>query len=378
MRHFLLVLSFLGPVVRASAQISGDTTVCPGYIYAYTASVPNAVSYDWNFPSGWYEASGLGTTQVTITCNNSAGNVCVSASDMNGIALGTFCIPTVFGGGGTGFDVEPANVQGCSAADVVITLVPNGTGGGCGPCGGLLHPNIDYAAYDNSNFPSANFLGFIDGSPITLYPPGVTIVVVQVDHTNGTDPAHAVVINGGCGGSGNNTSDVTVWQQMPPSFMQYPEAVCIGETVYITVTNAQPPGYGTWHDEGDLELIGGPNDNPLAAIVTGPNAHIGFLGVASNNCPMDDGGYGIQYCMATGMTSTTDAGLALIPRGDGRYMITNASADVVHQVRIFSLSGALLKSTGSTSVDLSGMASALYVLEARTAKGVVAHWKVAR
>ena len=128
--------------------------------------------------------------------------MCYRRPTVSGNVLGQQCLVTSFGGGGSGFDLVPSTWEGCGSADVIFTLVPNGTGGGCDACGGTPHPNVVYALYDNDYFPFAHYVGLVSGGPYTVVNPGASFTVFQVDITDGTEYPQAVVVGGGCGGSG--------------------------------------------------------------------------------------------------------------------------------------------------------------------------------
>ncbi|MEO8066140.1 MAG: hypothetical protein ABI599_00465 [Flavobacteriales bacterium] len=358
---------------QATAQIEGDTIVCAGNIYTYTANIPAATSYDWSFPSGWYEVSGLGSTSVTITCNTGAGDVCVTGYDDLNQPIGPFCIPTEFGGGGSGFDLQPANVSACEpfgfATEVTFSMIPNGTGGGCAPCGGTPHPNITNALYNNSFFPNAQFVSFLAGGPIFIQPPGGSYTVFLVDHTNGTDNANAVVISGGCGGSGNATASVTVNPIQYPIFSQSPPEACIGETVTVYVTNSNG---GSWSNAIDMDVLD--PFNPLVAIVTGPNATAQYSGLDFVGCPLEAAGHAITYCVMTSIATAQPEPL-LQRLGDHAYAVNGSAVSVV---KVLSLRGDQLLRANARLVDLGSFASGIYLLQADMADGTVMRWKVVR
>lgn len=154
--------------ISCNLQLAGDTVVCSGNNYTYTANIAGAVTYNWTFPTGWYGLVGQGTSTITATCNLNSGNVCVEGFDGSMNSLGTQCITTQFGGGGSaGWDVQPSFLGACPGSGVSVTpvLVPNGTGGGTCPSGcgnGSPQPNIIYGLYDNAS-PYQHFYGVVDG-----------------------------------------------------------------------------------------------------------------------------------------------------------------------------------------------------------------------
>lgn len=373
MKTALLVLcSTLAAITMG--QIQGDTVVCAGNTYTYTADIPSAVNYDWEFPNGWYEASGLGTSGVTVTCNLSSGDVCVTGVDDIGNAIGQYCIPTEFGGGGSGFDLQPANTSACEPfgfpTEVNFIMVPNGTGGGCEDCGGSPHPNIDQALYDNSDFSIAQFVAFLNGNPVLIQPPGGTYTVFTVDHTNGTDNASAVMISGGCGGSGNGTANVIVNAIQYPVFVQSPQEACFGETVTVYVTNSMG---GSWFNFTDMDVLS--DGNPLVAVVNGPNATAQYNGLDAVGCPLEDAGHAILYCTPTSLHEVASIPLALLSTGEHAYTIAGT---MVSDVKVLSLRGEVLMRGRAQHIDLTPYAPGVYVLQASTPDGTSAWWKVVR
>ncbi|MFA6483116.1 MAG: hypothetical protein WCW62_11095 [Bacteroidales bacterium] len=66
--------------------IAGLSNICQGQtgvVYSIS-TVTDATSYSWTVPAGASITSGLGTPSITVTFGNSAGNVCVSASNLCG------------------------------------------------------------------------------------------------------------------------------------------------------------------------------------------------------------------------------------------------------------------------------------------------------
>ncbi|MEO8149451.1 MAG: T9SS type A sorting domain-containing protein [Bacteroidia bacterium] len=281
------------PSFCSGNAITGDTILCAGYIYNYSASITGAVNYTWTFPSGWYDITGQGTSNVTATCNINDGNICVEGFDAGGNSLGTECIATTFGGGGaTGWDVQPQLAQGCLGTPFTFSIVPNGTGGGpgCPPgCGnGILHPNIHYCIYDNI-WPLGNFLGYADGT-WQLYFGGFggPVYVYLCDVTLGTSSGVAVKIDGGCGGGiVNNVAIVTPYPPTLPFIIQTPPSACVGDT--ISLNDATPltnPGWGFMGSTAGLTFLNGPYANPLIAVITSTGAQTDVTGIDFNGCPL--------------------------------------------------------------------------------------------
>lgn len=277
--------------ICAPTQLSGDSIVCAGYTYSYSANIPGAVSYQWSFPTGWYGITGQGTANVSATCNLNDGWVFVSGHDASGANVGAQQLQTYFGGGGfNGWDVQPPIAQGCTGLPFSVSVVPNGTGGGagCSPgCGnGTLHPNIAYAIYTNI-WPNGNFLGFADGGIMYYGGFGGQAYVYLVDVTNGLDPPQAIRIEGGCGsGIVNNTIIINPLMPIPPNVIQSPLPACIGDTIQLTeVTGVQNPGWGFMNGSHDIQLLSSQYSNPLIAVVTGNNPYTDLTAIDFNGCP---------------------------------------------------------------------------------------------
>src|SRR4030095_10003050 len=97
--------------------------------------------------------SGQSTSQITVSCNTNAGQVCAEGFDSLGISTGTQCMSTVLGsnGGGNWTLWPTGNNTICDDIQSVYitpTITYNGGGGcptGCGS--GISNPNIIWAIY---------------------------------------------------------------------------------------------------------------------------------------------------------------------------------------------------------------------------------------
>ncbi|MFP4096721.1 MAG: T9SS type A sorting domain-containing protein [Cyclobacteriaceae bacterium] len=86
-----------GTYTSSQVTVSGQTAVCPGNQYVYTAS-PSGSSYSWTYPSGWSKISQAGN-QVTLSVpfnNNQYGAVRVSIT--NACGASAYSGVTVFPG----------------------------------------------------------------------------------------------------------------------------------------------------------------------------------------------------------------------------------------------------------------------------------------
>lgn len=372
MRRAFPALLCCALISSALGQLQGDTVVCAGNMYTYTADIPGAVTYEWNFPSYWYDASGLGTASVTVTCNGNPGGVCATGVDGLGNVVGQQCLVVLFGGGGSGLDLIPSTYEGCGSASVSFSMVPNGTGGGCSACGGTTHPNVAWALYDNSYFPFAHFLGLVDGGSYSVFPPGQSFNAFLVDMTNGLEYPQAIVLEGGCGGSGSTSVGVAVVPIVPPVFEQEPEEVCIGDTVTVTEMNGPPDGFGaSWDGIAGMDVL--INGNPMVAIVTGPNASAAYHGIISF-CPMEEASYAIQYCSALAVNET-HAMPVLRTLGDHSYAITGAGSATV---KVMNAAGQLVLRANAQLIDVAALVPGLYMIDAGTTGSGAMRWKVMR
>ncbi|MEO8150729.1 MAG: T9SS type A sorting domain-containing protein [Bacteroidia bacterium] len=256
---FLLIMM----MQKSSAQITGDTNVCAGNFYTYNANITGAVTYQWTVPSGWYNLQGQGTSQITVNCNVSIGNVCVEGFDGGGTSLGMQCVNTAWGGGGSGLDVQPSAVTYCETPPgyppytMPIWLVPNGnSGGSCNPCGGQSNPNIIMGIYDATGV----FLGYPDSSYVAVPNVSGTLYVLTVDTSAGINFPQAVSLLGGCGGSGSNTINCTVIAPSP-QIQLYPPDACIGSSVQI-------------YDASGMGWLGWLNSYPISGCAQLPGLNI--------------------------------------------------------------------------------------------------------
>jgi PKD repeat protein len=286
--HLSLLLLMTTGQLKVLAQLTGDSIVCSGFIYSYSASIPGAVTYNWSTPAGWYDLVGQGSASISVTCNVTIGNICVEGFDANANSLGTFCLGTSFGGGALGWDLLPNPISGCldPPFSFIPTIQPNGTGGGACPpgCGnGTLHPNLVYGLY-NQPWPSGTLISIIDGvSPISSGGLGTaTLYAYFVDITNGMNPPNAILIAGGCGSATvNNTTNITyidpVWPMLGGG-----GGNCIGDTVMIT--EGTGAAFNFWDFEWGCTLISGQFSYPAYVVIDSAYCELYFDGTDVNGC----------------------------------------------------------------------------------------------
>lgn len=277
--------------VCAISTLTGDSIVCVANRYTYTATIAGAVSYNWTFPTGWYNVAGQGSSSVSVTCNKSTGAICVQGFNASGNAVGTVCLNTQFGGGTpVGWDVQPQNTISCSGDPINLTIVPNASGSGSCPnsCGnGVPVTLVDYGVYDNV-WPLGNFVGFANGSSISVPPnPGsYTYYIYYVDYTTGTSTSQAIRIEGGCGtATSNSIVQLTVPTPAGPGFIQTPDPVCIGDTV--TVWAGGVSGSGSLSPIMGLSVLS-TSANSITAIVSSIPARAQFSGLDIYGCPVSE------------------------------------------------------------------------------------------
>jgi PKD repeat protein len=288
-------------VSNCAAQVTGDSIVCAGYTYNYTANIPGAVTYNWTLPSGWYEVTGQGTSSISAACNVSDGDICVEGFDANSNSVGTQCITTQWGGGGAqGWDVLPPMAVYClgqSLPSVTPYIYSNGTGSGaCPPGCGNGTPGTDqlFALYDNS-VPYRKFMGVVDGTHLINLPaiPNVSYYVYFVDTTMGADFPDAVIISGGCGSASINNV-ITVYEAIPatPTFTQVPDPACIGDTVLITQTGVSVNTL--WSALSGLTIIGNPSPEEILVVINSTPPDIYYEGVSLPGACFTSGTYEVN------------------------------------------------------------------------------------
>ena len=67
-----------------AGAITGNTTVCPGSIQTYSVIHVPGVTYTWQLPSGWTQASGGTSNLITVNAGAGSGNIQVTPSNSCG------------------------------------------------------------------------------------------------------------------------------------------------------------------------------------------------------------------------------------------------------------------------------------------------------
>ena len=274
MRNILPILSFLFSL-HSSAQITGADTVCAGYIYSYSVAIPGAATFNWTVPAGWYGLTGQGTSQISVTCNLSGGQICAEGFDSIGASVGTFCLTTTMGGGaGSNYHLSPSGYNSVCQTTNFVSITPqliyDGPGGSCpnGCGGGQPHPNIFWALYSANNYvgPIGTTISVGMG---TFYP-------AYVDTTLGSDFPQAIEISSNCGGAVTGTFSFNQVMLWPPSVTQSPSPVCVGDTVTLT-SSAFPCSDGLF-----VGYWGGFNNNtPISSIYVSNQLQLIVTGINS-------------------------------------------------------------------------------------------------
>ena len=276
----------------SSAQITGSDTVCAGVIYIYTANIPGSVTYTWTVPSNWYNMTGQGTSQITVSCNTNAGQVCVEGFDSIGSSMGNQCKTAVLGSAGGGnWTLWPSGINPVCDFYPPAHITPVMTfqgGGGCPQsCGsGISNPNVLWALYQGQIYVGAigtsMFLGW------------GTYHAALVDTTLGSNFPQAIEIIGGCGG-GSGSFSIGPIGLIPPSVTQTPSQACVGDTITLEGCcggwNPVWP-YGPWYNNTGLILIT-PNlwTSQIQAIVTSVNASVYYSISLQIQVGFNDGSY---------------------------------------------------------------------------------------
>ena len=290
--NLLFLFSFLVSFPGYS-QVNGSDTVCAGYIYTFDAVVAGADSFVWSYPANWAVISGGGTAQIQLLCTQNIGQVCVDAYD-SGNFLGQFCHDVHWGDGGVGWNLLVSGADMCQCPPALVTVVPNGTGGGCAGCGnGFLSSNIQFAIYDDP-WPGGTYLGPADGIyQLPLPFVTTTYYVYQVDVTFGIN--NAILIEGGlCPATVNNSFTLTgpcMYVNLP--VYATPQQFCIGDTILLYTDNSFGNfGPYSWYCPSfNVTLFPAGSDDSVYCVVTaGGTVNVNMLGHLGT-CPYAGGIY---------------------------------------------------------------------------------------
>jgi len=81
-----LAVTTVNSIPSTPGSITGESTICSNSsnLTYSIASVNNASSYTWTYPSGWTVVSGLNTNSITFNANSSSGNITVKSNNLCG------------------------------------------------------------------------------------------------------------------------------------------------------------------------------------------------------------------------------------------------------------------------------------------------------
>lgn len=90
------------------SAITGGTQVCAGSTQTYSVTNTAFVNYAWTVPAGWVINSGQGTSSITVTVGNAAGNITVTPSNECGTGPAQSKAVTV----DLAIPADPGNING--------------------------------------------------------------------------------------------------------------------------------------------------------------------------------------------------------------------------------------------------------------------------
>lgn len=269
--------------------IYGDTTLCAGHTYTYTANIFDAINYTWTFPAGWYNIQGLGTATVTATCNQNAGQICVT-SNCQGGAVRSACLTTHFSSGDSinHLKLIPHDFYYCKDDSGIVYVninhnVPsNSCPSGCGT--GTVNANVVNGIY-NAAWPNGTLVAATNSSSFTIpYPNSInTFYVYLVDTTLGSSPALAKRIAGGC--IKPVIADTLLLHEIvafTPTITYSYNPVCIGDTITASLS----AGYSNliWTAITGCTFISNPTDSVASIIVDSSPCNYSLVYTDSIGC----------------------------------------------------------------------------------------------
>lgn len=266
--------------------IYGDTTVCTGHTYTYTADIFNALTYNWTFPSGWYNIQGQGTAIVTATSNQNGGQICVTASCQGG-AVRSACITTQLTGSDSinHFKLTPENFYFCQGdSGSVNVAINNNLGSGCpyGCDSGTTAPNLAYVLYD-APWPNGNLISWLDSMGVSISYPNTDSIYYAylIDTTAGTSTSTAKRITGGCNAQ-LNADTLRLHEIIATSFQTvYYDAnpICYGDTVHAWTSLPAP-----WVHQWFIDSVFYSYDESITIMDLSVGAHAIMVIATLNNC----------------------------------------------------------------------------------------------
>ena len=291
MKKILFLISIALFSFSSKAQVTGSALVCPGYVYNYNVNIVGASTYTWSIPSGWIINAGQGTSQITVLCNSSDGDVCADGYDGAGMFIAQNCFHTSFGGDGAGWDADKATVGNCICSSYTIFVTPNGSSSPCGGCGsGTLSSNAVYAVYEGA-WPTGIYQGLADG--VSEFIPSSTVIrtltVYLIDTTLGF--SNAVLIGGNpCVTTINNT--VQLFPCSPPTLNVLVDhsPICVGDTIVIRENSGLGtfPNYNWTTSSIDFGFLSPNNRDSIVVNYTGSPGSNPVMNLTTNDvfgCP---------------------------------------------------------------------------------------------
>jgi len=302
--------------------ISGPTPVCPGTAYTYSIPpVANANSYTWSVPAGWTINSGQGTTSINAT-PGSAGNICVTASNLCGTSAAT-CFPVTLASSSSAPASASANPNPiCPSASSTLTVNGGSLGSGAnwnwytGGCGGALVGT---------------------GTSIVVTPGSTTTYYVGAVGTCNTTTCASVVLT--VGGT-----------QATPGTPSGPTTVCSGSTqIYTTSGSAGATSYN-WTVPTGAVINSGQGTASIS---------VTFGGSGGNVCVTATGACGTSAaaCSAITITSVPLApsgitGTSPICPGNDNYSISAVAGATDYTWSVSGAGGNITGGQGTTAASV--------------------------
>jgi hypothetical protein len=304
-----------------AGAISGITPLCVGSTQTYSiAAVTGAATYTWTVPAGWTILSGQGSTSISVEAGSSAGDICVTPSNLCGAgaaacyAVSSNPLPVA----PTSATVNHNNF--CQGAFSTITLIGNGGSGTTmdwytGSCGGV-------------------FVG--SGTSLTIATPASSPTTYYTDWTNG------------CGTTGCANVTVNV-NALPTPSITGASSICAGNTATLDAGGGYS-GY-LWNTGASSQTIPVTTTGTYTVTVT---SAAGCAGTASANVLVTSS----LAPTITGPTTICSGGNVTLDAGSpySTYLwSTTASSETIsvatpgtYSVTVTNASGC----TGSTSVTI--------------------------
>ncbi|HZF99606.1 MAG TPA: hypothetical protein VEY71_01315, partial [Chitinophagales bacterium] len=275
-------------VSNAQAQIVGSDTVCAGYRYSYTATIPGAAVYNWAFPPGWTTVGNATSGSITVDVNESTGDVCAIGFDGGGTPLDTLCVSTAWGQNMDTVSVVGANLCPCWYCPWLfsINVLPNASSN-CG--NGIPNPNVVYAVYEDTAI-NSNYLGTANGFTPVPDPSnglGASLVLIPIDTAQGLDVANQVTGNV----SLVQTFDIPPVYPLSTLTLRSTNApICATDTFTVFIDTAQFNAIGamasfTWSSSSTNAQLFQQTANSVKVVFSTPGiASVSYIGNSTAGC----------------------------------------------------------------------------------------------